>query len=36
MIEIDLEKENPILLKDIKDCCAVSYQTLSTEDKKIY
>ena len=35
MIEIDLEKENKAIAQEYKELLRISYQTLSTEDKKL-
>jgi len=35
MIEIDLEAENKAIAKEYKELLRISYQTLSTEDKKL-
>jgi hypothetical protein len=35
MIEIDLEKENKAIAREYKELLRISYQTLTTEDKKL-
>jgi guanosine-3',5'-bis(diphosphate) 3'-pyrophosphohydrolase len=35
MLEIDLEKENKAILQEYKELLRISYQTLTTEDKKL-
>ena len=35
MIEIDIEKENKAIAQEYKELLRISYQTLSTEDKKL-
>lgn len=35
MVEIDIEKENKAIAKEYKELLRISYQTLSTEDKKL-
>lgn len=35
MIEIDIEKENKAIAQEYKELLRISYQTLSTEDKKV-
>ena len=35
MLEIDLEKENKAIAKEYKELLRISYQTLTTEDKKL-
>ncbi len=35
MLEIDFEKENKAILQEYKELLRISYQTLTTEDKKL-
>src|SRR6188768_3657967 len=35
MIEIDIEKENKAIAQEYKELLRISYQTLTTEDKKL-
>ena len=35
MVEIDIEKENKAIAQEYKELLRISYQTLSTDDKKL-